>query len=76
MLSYRQTGFLIVFKIFIILPMLGPVAENMGIDLIWFGVLICANMQKSFSTHPSASRCFTCAASPTRCSRMGPCRPR
>ncbi|MES2936679.1 MAG: TRAP transporter large permease subunit, partial [Pseudomonadota bacterium] len=29
---------------FIILPMLGPVADKMGIDLIWFGVLLCVNM--------------------------------
>ncbi len=36
---------------FIILPMLGPVAEKLGIDLIWFGVLLCVNMQTSFM-HP------------------------
>ncbi|MEN9900480.1 MAG: hypothetical protein RLZZ152_1524 [Pseudomonadota bacterium] len=61
-----QTGFLIVVNIFIfflaffldffeiafiILPMLGPVAAKMGIDQIWFGVLICVNMQTSFM-HP------------------------
>jgi tripartite ATP-independent transporter DctM subunit len=36
---------------FIILPMLGPVAEKMGINMIWFGVLLCVNMQSSFM-HP------------------------
>jgi tripartite ATP-independent transporter DctM subunit len=36
---------------FIIVPMLGPVADKMGIDLIWFGVLLCVNMQTSFM-HP------------------------
>ena len=61
-----QTGFLIVVNIFIfflaffldffeiafiILPLLGPVADKMGIDLIWFGVMICVNMQTSFM-HP------------------------
>ena len=61
-----QTGFLIAvnffifflaffldfFEIaFIILPMLGPVADKLGIDLIWFGVLLCVNMQTSFM-HP------------------------
>jgi tripartite ATP-independent transporter DctM subunit len=61
-----QTGFLIVVNIFIfflaffldffeiafiILPLLGPVADKMGIDLIWFGVLLCVNMQTSFM-HP------------------------
>jgi tripartite ATP-independent transporter DctM subunit len=61
-----QVGFLIVVNIFIfflaffldffeiafiILPMLGPVADKMGIDLVWFGVLLCVNMQTSFM-HP------------------------
>ena len=36
---------------FIILPLLGPVAQKMGIDLVWFGVLLCVNMQTSFM-HP------------------------
>ncbi|MEQ4617935.1 MAG: TRAP transporter large permease subunit [Corticimicrobacter sp.] len=36
---------------FIIVPLLGPVADKMGIDLIWFGVLIAVNMQTSFM-HP------------------------
>ena len=61
-----QVGFLIVVNIFIfflaffldffeiafiILPMLGPVADKMGIDMVWFGVLLCVNMQTSFM-HP------------------------
>jgi len=61
-----QIGFLIVVNVFIfflaffldffeiafiILPMLGPVAEKLGIDLVWFGVLLCVNMQTSFM-HP------------------------
>jgi tripartite ATP-independent transporter DctM subunit len=61
-----QTGFLIAVNIFIfflaffldffeiafiILPLLAPVAEKLGIDLIWFGVLLCVNMQTSFM-HP------------------------
>jgi tripartite ATP-independent transporter DctM subunit len=36
---------------FIIVPLLAPVAAAMGIDLIWFGVLLCVNMQTSFM-HP------------------------
>jgi tripartite ATP-independent transporter DctM subunit len=36
---------------FIIVPMLAPVASALGIDLIWFGVLLCVNMQTSFM-HP------------------------
>jgi tripartite ATP-independent transporter DctM subunit len=36
---------------FIVLPLLVPVASKLGIDLIWFGVLLCVNMQTSFM-HP------------------------
>jgi tripartite ATP-independent transporter DctM subunit len=36
---------------FIILPLLAPVAEKLGIDLVWFGVLLGVNMQTSFM-HP------------------------
>jgi tripartite ATP-independent transporter DctM subunit len=36
---------------FIIIPLLAPAAEKLGIDLIWFGVLLGANMQTSFM-HP------------------------
>jgi len=36
---------------FIIVPLLAPVAEKLGIDLVWFGVLLCVNMQTSFM-HP------------------------
>ncbi len=36
---------------FIVIPLLGPVADKMGIDLVWFGVLIAVNMQTSFM-HP------------------------
>jgi len=61
-----QVGFLIVVNImvfilaffldffelaFISVPLLGPVAEKLGIDLIWFGVLLAVNMQTSFM-HP------------------------
>lgn len=36
---------------FIVIPLLAPVAEKLGIDLIWFGILLGANMQTSFM-HP------------------------
>jgi TRAP-type mannitol/chloroaromatic compound transport system permease large subunit len=36
---------------FIIVPMLAPVAAKLGIDLVWFGVLLCVNLQTSFM-HP------------------------
>jgi TRAP-type mannitol/chloroaromatic compound transport system permease large subunit len=61
-----ETGFLIVVNIlvfvlaffldyfelaFIIIPLLAPVADKLGIDLVWFGVLLAVNMQTSFM-HP------------------------
>ncbi|MCW7543234.1 TRAP transporter large permease subunit [Aurantimonas litoralis] len=61
-----ETGFLIVVNIlvfflaffldffelaFIIVPLLAPAADKLGIDLIWFGVLLGLNMQTSFM-HP------------------------
>ena len=36
---------------FIIIPLLGPAADKLGIDLIWFGVILGVNMQTSFM-HP------------------------
>ncbi|RUW00138.1 MAG: TRAP transporter large permease subunit [Mesorhizobium sp.] len=36
---------------FIIVPLLAPAADKLGIDLIWFGVLLGVNMQTSFM-HP------------------------
>jgi len=61
-----QVGFLIVVNVlifflaffldffelsFIVVPLLAPVADKLGIDLIWFGVLLGVNMQTSFM-HP------------------------
>ncbi|PTM98815.1 TRAP transporter large permease [Mycoplana dimorpha] len=61
-----ETGFLIVVNLlvfflaffldffelaFIVVPLLAPAAEKLGIDLIWFGVLLGVNMQTSFM-HP------------------------
>ena len=36
---------------FIVVPLLGPAAAKLGIDLIWFGVMLGVNMQTSFM-HP------------------------
>jgi TRAP-type mannitol/chloroaromatic compound transport system permease large subunit len=36
---------------FIVVPLLGPVAIKLGIDPVWFGVLLAVNMQTSFM-HP------------------------
>ncbi|HCH00429.1 MAG TPA: C4-dicarboxylate ABC transporter [Vibrio sp.] len=37
---------------FIIVPILAPVAELMGINMMWFGILIAMNLQTSFLTPP------------------------
>jgi tripartite ATP-independent transporter DctM subunit len=36
---------------FILVPLLAPVAQALGIDLVWFGVMLAVNMQTSFM-HP------------------------
>lgn len=61
-----QTGFLVFVNVFIfflaffldffeiafiVVPLLAPVAAKLDIDLIWFGVLLCINLQTSFM-HP------------------------
>jgi tripartite ATP-independent transporter DctM subunit len=52
LLTFLLAFFLDFFELaFIIVPLLGPVADKLGIDLIWFGVLLGVNMQTSFM-HP------------------------
>ena len=52
LLTFVLAFFLDFFELaFIIVPLLAPVADKLGIDLIWFGVLLAVNMQTSFM-HP------------------------
>lgn len=37
---------------FIVIPILAPIAHQLGIDLLWFAVLIAINLQTSFLTPP------------------------
>jgi tripartite ATP-independent transporter DctM subunit len=37
---------------FIIIPLVAPAASRLGIDLVWFGVMIGMNLQTSFLTPP------------------------
>jgi tripartite ATP-independent transporter DctM subunit len=37
---------------FIVVPILAPIAQHFGIDLLWFAVLIAVNLQTSFLTPP------------------------
>jgi tripartite ATP-independent transporter DctM subunit len=61
-----QTGFLVFVNVFvfflaffldffeiafIVVPLLAPVAAKLDINLVWFGVLLCVNLQTSFM-HP------------------------
>jgi tripartite ATP-independent transporter DctM subunit len=52
---------------FIIVPLLAPVADKLGIDLIWFGVLLGVNMQTSFMHPPFGFALFYLrSVAPTR----------
>jgi TRAP-type mannitol/chloroaromatic compound transport system permease large subunit len=74
-----QLGFLIVVNIlifvlaffldffelsFIVVPLLAPVADKLGIDLVWFGVLLAINMQTSFMHPPFGFALFYLRRSP------------
>ncbi|MBT8429879.1 MAG: TRAP transporter large permease subunit, partial [Gammaproteobacteria bacterium] len=37
---------------FIVVPILSPIAEAMGISMLWFAILIAMNLQTSFLTPP------------------------
>ena len=54
MLTVFILGFFIdFFEIaFIVIPIFKPVAETLGIDLMWYGVILAANLQTSFLTPP------------------------
>ncbi|WP_438464283.1 TRAP transporter large permease [Marinomonas sp. PE14-40] len=54
MLAILILGFFIDFVeiAFIIVPILAPVAETLGINMVWFAILIAMNLQTSFLTPP------------------------
>ncbi|PWV97180.1 tripartite ATP-independent transporter DctM subunit [Hoeflea marina] len=82
------TGFLIVVTIlifvlgcfldffeiaFIMVPLLAPVADKLGIDLIWFGIIIGINLQTSFLTPPFGFALFYLRSiAPTAAWKDGP----
>jgi len=37
---------------FVVVPLFAPVAQHLGLDLVWYGVLLGANLQTSFLTPP------------------------
>ena len=54
MIAILVLGFFIDFVeiAFIIVPILAPVAEALGINMVWFAILIAMNLQTSFLTPP------------------------
>jgi len=54
MITILILGFFIDFVeiAFIIVPILAPIAESLGINMIWFAILIAMNLQSSFLTPP------------------------
>ena len=54
MLVVFVAGFFIDFIeiIFIIVPVVAPIFQHMGIDLLWIGILLAVNLQTSFLTLP------------------------
>jgi tripartite ATP-independent transporter DctM subunit len=44
--------------LFIVVPIFLPVATNLGFSPLWFGILICLNLQMSFLTPPFAYAIF------------------
>ncbi|NRA72210.1 MAG: TRAP transporter large permease subunit [Gammaproteobacteria bacterium] len=54
MLAIFILGFFIDFVeiAFIIVPILTPIAESLGVNMVWFAILIAMNLQSSFLTPP------------------------
>jgi tripartite ATP-independent transporter DctM subunit len=44
--------------LFIMVPIITPIAEKLGFDALWFAMMICINLQMSFMTPPFAYAIF------------------
>ena len=49
--------------VFIMVPILAPIGPALGFDPLWFGMMICINLQMSFMTPPFAVSIFVCRGS-------------
>lgn len=60
MFIYFIMGFFIEWLgiLFIMVPILAPIAPILGFDPVWFGMMICVNLQMSFLTPPFAFAIF------------------
>ena len=46
--------------VFIIVPIITPIIVQLGFDPLWFGMMVCINLQMAFMTPPLAMSIFVC----------------
>lgn len=46
--------------VYIMVPIITPIAVAAGFDILWFSIMICVNLQMAFMTPPFASGIFIC----------------
>ena len=46
--------------VYIMVPIITPIAEAAGFDILWFSIMVCVNLQMAFMTPPFASGIFIC----------------
>ena len=44
--------------VFIMVPIVTPIGQALGFDPLWFGMMVCVNLQMSFMTPPFAGALF------------------
>ncbi len=59
--------------VYIMVPIITPIAAAAGFDILWFSIMVCVNLQMAFMTPPFASGIFICrgAADPALGITMG-----
>ncbi len=59
--------------VYIMVPIITPIAAAAGFDILWFSIMVCVNLQMAFMTPPFASGIFICrgAADPKLGVTMG-----
>ena len=46
--------------VYIMVPIITPIAGAAGFDILWFSIMVCVNLQMAFMTPPFASGIFIC----------------
>jgi tripartite ATP-independent transporter DctM subunit len=46
--------------VYIMVPIITPIAAAAGFDILWFSIMVCVNLQMAFMTPPFASGIFIC----------------